>query len=58
MDVEIAETLITDMTIKNMALEEAKGNVILITVEGVVKIIHIEDDEDWDGNDSNNRDRQ
>ena len=46
MDMEIAETLITDMTIKNMALEEAKGNVILITVEGVVKIIHIEDDED------------
>ena len=45
-DVEIVETLITDMTIKNMALEKAKGNMILITVEGVVKIIHIEDDED------------
>ena len=27
-------------------LEEAKGNVILITVEGMVKIIHIEDDKD------------
>ena len=34
------------MTIKNMDLEEVKGNVILTTVEGVVKIIHIEDDED------------
>ena len=45
-DVEIAETLITDMTIKNVDLEEARGNVILITVEGMVKIIHIEDDED------------
>ena len=46
MDVEMIEILITDMTIKNLALEEVKGNVILITVEGVVKIIHIEDDED------------
>ena len=45
-DVEIVEILIRDMTIKNVALEEVKGNVILITVEGVVKIIHIEDDED------------
>ena len=45
-DVEIVEILITDMTIKNVALEEVKGNVILTTVEGVVKIIHIEDDED------------
>ena len=34
------------MTIKNVDLEEVKGNVILIIVEGVVKIIHIEDDED------------
>ena len=45
-DVEIVETLITDMTIKNMALEKAKGNVMLITVEAVVKIIRIEDEED------------
>ena len=45
-DVEIVEILITDMTIKNMDMEEVKGNVILITAEGVVKIIHIEDDED------------
>ena len=46
MDAEIVEILITDMTIKNVALEEVKGNVILITEGGVVKIIHIEDDED------------
>ena len=34
------------MTIKNADLDAVKGNVILTTVEGVVKIIHIEDDED------------
>ena len=45
-DVEIVKILITGMTIKNVDLEEVKGNVTLITVEGVVKIIHIEDDED------------
>ena len=38
--------LITDMTIKNADLDAVKDNVILITVEGMVKIIHIEDDED------------
>ena len=46
MDVEIAEILITDMTIKNAELAAVKGNAILIMVEGAVKIIHIEDDED------------
>ena len=45
-DVEIMAILITDMTIKNVDLETVKDNVILTTVEGVVKIIHIEDDED------------
>ena len=34
------------MTIKNAELDAVKGNVILITVEGLVKISHIEDDED------------
>ena len=38
--------LITDMTIKNADLDVVKDNAILITVEGVVKIIHIEDEED------------
>ena len=46
MDVEIMAILITDMTIKNADLDAVKDNVILITVEGVVKIIHIEDNED------------
>ena len=34
------------MTIKKVDPEEVKGNVILTTVEGVVKITHIEDDKD------------
>ena len=46
LDVEIVEILITDMTIKNADLDAVRGNVILIIVEGVVKIIHIEDDKD------------
>ena len=45
-DVEIMAILITDMTIKNEDLDAVKENVILITVEGVVTIIHIEDEED------------
>ena len=45
-DVEIVAILITDMTIKNVDLDAVKDNVILITVEGMVKIIHIEDKED------------
>ena len=45
-DVEIVAILIIDMTIRNADLDTVKGNVIFITVEGVVKIIHIEDDED------------
>ena len=46
MDVAITAILITDMTIKNTDLDAVRDNVILITVEGVVKTIHIEDDED------------
>ena len=46
MDVEIMAILITDMTIKNEDLDAVKDNAILITVEGVVTIIHIEDEED------------
>ena len=38
--------LITDMTIKNEDLDAVKDNAILITVEGLVMIIHIEDEED------------
>ena len=34
------------MTIKNEDLDAAKANVIQIIVEGVVMIIHIEDEED------------
>ena len=34
------------MTIKNEDLDVVKDNVILTTVEGVVMIIHIEDEED------------
>ena len=34
------------MTIKNADLDVVKDNAILITVEGMVKIIHIEDEED------------
>ena len=34
------------MTIKNEDLDVVKDNAILITVEGVVTIIHIEDEED------------
>ena len=45
-DVEIMAILITDMTIKNEDLDAVKDNVILTTVEGVVTIIHIEDEED------------
>ena len=37
---------ITDMIIKNEDLDAAKDNVIQITVEGVVRIIHTEDEED------------
>ena len=45
-DVEIMAILITDVTIRNTDLDAVKDNMILTTVEGVVKIIHIEDDED------------
>ena len=45
-DVEIIAILITDMTIKNEDLDAVKDKAILITVEGVVMIIHIEDEED------------
>ena len=45
-DVEIMAILITDMTIKNADLDAVKDNVILAIVEGVVTIIHIEDEED------------
>ena len=45
-DVEIMAILITDMTIKNEDLDAVKDNAILITVEGVVMIIHTEDEED------------
>ena len=45
-DVEIMAILITDMTIKNKDLDVAKDNTTLITVEGVVMIIHTEDEED------------
>ena len=41
-DVEIMAILITDMTIKNAHLDAVKDYVILITVEGVVKTIHIQ----------------
>ena len=46
MDVEIMAILITDMTIKNEDLDAVKDNAILITVEGVVTIIYIGDEED------------
>ena len=46
MDVEIMAILITDMTIKNVDLDAVKDNVILAIAEGVVTIIHIEDEED------------
>ena len=45
-DVEIMAILITDMTIKNEDLDAVKDNATLITVEGMVMIIHIEDEED------------
>ena len=45
-DVEIMAILITDMTIKNADLDVVKDNASLITAEGMVKIIHIEDEED------------
>ena len=45
-DVEIMAILITDMTIKNEDLDAVKDNTILTTVEGVVTIIHIEEEED------------
>ena len=38
--------LITDMTIKKADPDAVRDNLILITVEGVVKTIHIEDNED------------
>ena len=44
-DVEIMAIRIV-MTIKNEDLDAAKDNVIQIIVEGVVTIIHIEDEED------------
>ena len=46
MDVEMAETLIIDTIIRNTELATVKDNAILITVEGVDKIIHTEDEED------------
>ena len=45
-DMEMADTLIIDTIIRNAELGMVKDNEILITVEGVDKIIHIEDDED------------
>ena len=45
-DVEIIAIPITAMTIKNEDLDAAKDNEIQITVEGVVMIIHIKDEED------------
>ena len=45
-DMEIMAILITDMTIKNVDLDAVKDNVILAIAEGVVTIIHIEDEED------------
>ena len=45
-DAEIIAIPITAMTIKNEDLDAAKANVIQIIVEGVVMIIHIEDEED------------
>ena len=45
-DVEIIVIPITAMTIKNEDLDAAKDNVIQIIVEGVVMIIHTEDEED------------
>ena len=46
------------MKIKNKDLDAARANVIQIIVEGGGMIIHTEDEEgQWDGNDSNNRDR-
>ena len=44
-DVEIIAMLITDMTIKTEDLDAVKDNGTLITAEGVVMIIHIEDEE-------------
>ena len=45
-DVEIIAILITDMTIKTKDLDAVKGSTTLITAEGMVMIIHIEDEED------------
>ena len=45
-EVEMAKTLIIDMIIRNAELATVKDNEILIIVEGVDKIIHIEDEED------------
>ena len=44
--VEIIAIPITAMTIKNEDLDAAKDNVIQITVEGMVMIIHTKDEED------------
>ena len=43
---EIVEIPITDMTIKNEALDAVKDNAIITIVEGVVTIIHIKDEVD------------
>ena len=45
-DVEMAETLIIDTIIQNAELATVKDSEILIIVEGMDKIIHIEDNED------------
>ena len=45
-DVEIIAIPTTAMTIKNEDLDAAKDNVIQITVEGMVMIIHTKDEED------------
>ena len=44
--VEMAETLITGMIIRNMGLAMVKDNATLIIIEGVDKITHIEGDDD------------
>ena len=44
--VEMAETLITSMIIQNVELATVKDNAILIIIEGMDKITHIEGDDD------------
>ena len=46
MAVEMAETLITGMIIRNAELAAVKDNPTLIIIEGVDKITHIEGDDD------------